>query len=89
MNINCLKDDIDWFIYADYLEERGIPSIRQEQDENIPWSYEYFPTRLVNCINFDDIGTITSCVGGGNGVVGAGGFTRIGGIGNDSVGGNQ
>jgi hypothetical protein len=48
-----MNDDIDWLIYADYLDDQNINHFIREdlQNEEIPWHHEY---------------TGCGCIGGGN-----------------------
>jgi hypothetical protein len=58
MNKSCLKDNIDWLIYADYLDDQNINHFIREDvaDINTPWNFEY---------SYKGIGTICSGVGTG------------------------
>jgi hypothetical protein len=43
MNTNCLETDLDWLIYADYLDDQGINHfIREEEPSEPPWTWEYW-----------------------------------------------
>jgi hypothetical protein len=43
MNTNYLKDDIDWLIYADYLDDQGINHFIREEvlhQDDPSWSFD-------------------------------------------------
>jgi hypothetical protein len=66
MNKSCLKDNLDWLIYADYLDDQNINHFVREdlQNEKPPWHYDYFLHYGVG-YNYNQIGI--HCVIGGYG----------------------
>jgi hypothetical protein len=83
MNKSYLKDNIDWLIYADYLDDQNINHFIREdlQKEEIPWDYEYRTISFVGVSGFGSVG------GGGVGFagVGVGGFAVVGVVGGVGV----
>jgi hypothetical protein len=73
MHTSCLYSDIDWLIYADYLDDQNINHFIREdlQKEEIPWDYEYRTTGFVG------VGSVGVGVAG-VGVIGVGGVVVIG-----------
>jgi hypothetical protein len=42
MHTSFLYNDLDWLIYADYLDDQNINYFREDlQNDKIPWTYEY------------------------------------------------
>jgi hypothetical protein len=73
MHTSCLYSDIDWFIYADYLDDQNINHFIREdlQNEEIPWTYECCSIGVGISIENDDVGILGHTgVGAGAGLVG-------------------
>jgi hypothetical protein len=86
MNTSYLENDVDWLIYADYLDDQNVNHLIREdmqcEEENL-WCYEY---RVGSGV---DVGGVDVGVGGvdvGGGGVGGGGVGG-GGVGGGGVGG--
>jgi hypothetical protein len=81
MNTSCLSNTLDWLIYADYLDDQNINHFIREDlqnEEEIPWDYEY---RITGFAGVGGVGSVGSVGGVGIavvGVVGVGGFAGVG-----------
>jgi hypothetical protein len=71
INTSCFETDLDWLIYADYLDDQGINHfIREDTDTGMLWYYEYRFTP------FDGVGL--SYNGGIAGISRNGGYINFG-----------
>jgi hypothetical protein len=54
MNTNYLETDLDWLIYADYLDDQGVNHFIREdlQDKDPPWIY---------AARYKSVGTVVIC----------------------------
>jgi hypothetical protein len=58
MHTSCLYSDIDWLIYADYLDDQNINHFIREDIANLDalWCYEYRNSANTTSVGINGVG---------------------------------